>query len=675
MSIDFKFRADASGVTVALKEVNESLQELSAADFAMGLEAVLGLFGKLKGAVGELRQMFSACTQAAAELEAVGTRLGVMLNDAASGDALAAALQRMATNGVVPLQELEQAAAALTQSLSDPAEIAGWVGVFADISAGSKVTAARLAEMTARLQDMGKAEFTELANAGIPIFDALSRVTGKTTEEIVKMSSQGQISTAQLLEAFKLLTAEGEKYHELNAQMSNTTGGSWDTLAASFKEILAEIGGTLNDVIRPTLQWVSGILQEHKGVFVEIVRSVMIFSTIWGGVAAMGVVKQLWSCVSAMVAMNAAGKGLLGIFRSIGKVGWILLITTAVEALMALYDKFFGSDKEGGEVTAPQEDFVAKAREQEERLRAENDAKLAEAARVELEAKRKEALEVLRATESLEAFNEALDRVSDDVREGIDVDAEREAAKVREEQAKAKATWEELQRREKSKDAAEEERRSREKVAAFKGLSEEDQRVYLDGRFAKYGLTGDFSTAEGMRASVEAGRKRAAEVGLMYEWNMLENLLKYVEAFAEAEAQRAEMADTRAAKIRELRVEGKRMELQLAGDEAGLAAFDDEQERKRLSAEYQAAGLSAQEADFYAGQTVARKRKLADAKGEKSGVQLIASSMASVGGGGVALRLGDAQLLVSRKQLGALEAIKEIVSGIAGKATGIPVVS
>lgn len=261
MSIDFKFRADASGVTDALKEVNESMQELSAADFAMGLEAVLGLFGKLKGAVGELGQMFSACTQAAAELEAVGTRLGVMLNDVASGDTLAASLQRMATNGVVPLQE-------------------------------------------------------------------------------------------------------------------------------------------------------------YKGVFVEIVRFAMIFSTIWGGVAAMGVVKQLWSCVSAMVAMNAAGKGLPGIFRAIGKEGWILLITAAVEALMALYDKFFGSDKEGEEVTAPQEDFVAKAREQEERLRAENDAKLAEAARVELDSKRKQTLEVLRATESLEAFNEALNRVSDDVREG-----------------------------------------------------------------------------------------------------------------------------------------------------------------------------------------------------------------------------------------------------------------
>ena len=49
--------------------------------------------------------------------------------------------------------------------------------------------------MTARLEDMGKAEFTELANAGSPIYQALAKATGKTTDEIVKMSSQSKIST------------------------------------------------------------------------------------------------------------------------------------------------------------------------------------------------------------------------------------------------------------------------------------------------------------------------------------------------------------------------------------------------------------------------------------------------------------------------------------------------
>ena len=47
--------------------------------------------------------------------------------------------------------------------------------------------------------------------------------------------------------------------------------------------------------------------------------------------------------------MNTAASGLLGIFKAIGKVGWMLLITGAVEALSFLYDKFFGSDKEDAE--------------------------------------------------------------------------------------------------------------------------------------------------------------------------------------------------------------------------------------------------------------------------------------------------------------------------------------
>ncbi|MBR5185319.1 MAG: phage tail tape measure protein, partial [Akkermansia sp.] len=346
------------------------MQELSTADFAMGMEAVLGLFGKLRNVVGQLGQMFSSCMREAAALEEVGTRLGVMLNDAAAGDALASSLQRMATNGIVPLQELEKAAAALTQSLSDPGEIANWVGVFANISAGSDITADRLAKMTARMQDMGKAELTELANAGIPIFTALAKVTGKTTEEIVKLSSQGKLSTSTLLEAFKELTAEGEKYHDLNATMSNTTGGSWDTLAASFAEIMAEVGESLNNEIRPILQWVSEILQEYKDALSVIIGLVMRIVAVWGGLKALAVAKQLWQCVAALTAMRSVATGVWGVFRSIGKVGWLLVITSAVEALTYLYDKFFGAS---GQAVMPQpvktkpDDFIAQTREQEKR--------------------------------------------------------------------------------------------------------------------------------------------------------------------------------------------------------------------------------------------------------------------------------------------------------------------
>lgn len=49
---------------------------------ALGLDSVLDLFGKLSAAVSNLGSMFSSCMKEAAALKNVGTRLGVMLNNA-----------------------------------------------------------------------------------------------------------------------------------------------------------------------------------------------------------------------------------------------------------------------------------------------------------------------------------------------------------------------------------------------------------------------------------------------------------------------------------------------------------------------------------------------------------------------------------------------------------------
>ena len=125
-------------------------------------------------------------------LEDVSKQLGVMMGSSADGSALAASLQRLATNGVVGMQELQSAAAALIGSFDDPGQIAQWVARFADISAGSKISATRL-------DDMGKAEFTELANAGIPIYQTLAEA-GQVLTGIVRPILQ---ALASLLQEYK----------------------------------------------------------------------------------------------------------------------------------------------------------------------------------------------------------------------------------------------------------------------------------------------------------------------------------------------------------------------------------------------------------------------------------------------------------------------------------------
>lgn len=213
----------------------------------------------------------AALTRPAAELENTAAAIAVMTGSAEDAEELATQLQLMAANGVRGMDELYRAARALTNVYSDTGNIEHWVGVLADIATGTKIPTDRLAEMVARFRDMGKAEFTELANAGVPIFEALARATGKSKEEVIKLQSVvGGITFDQLLAALQSLTVEGGKYHQLNTKMSNTTQGSFDTLKASIEACAAVLGKPINDTLRPILQELSGQLQELRPEMKEI---------------------------------------------------------------------------------------------------------------------------------------------------------------------------------------------------------------------------------------------------------------------------------------------------------------------------------------------------------------------------------------------------------------------
>ncbi len=270
--VNFTIGADGSAFVGSMRKIQDSLNKIG--------QAFMGLQGIAAG----LRTAFSAAMaplQAYGELEDVKTQLGIMLNSEDAAERLTAALQNMATNGVVGMQDLVAAARSLARVLPQES-IATWVGRFADIAAASKVPAERLASMVARLNDMGKAEFTELANAGIPIFEALGEVTGKSAQELQKMSAEGKVGVHDLLAAFELLTDAGGKFHEMNSKMSGTTLGSIATMKAQWGELLAEIGKPIAEGITPVLQEVTEkmravkpVVQEVFGFLVEMVSDVM----------------------------------------------------------------------------------------------------------------------------------------------------------------------------------------------------------------------------------------------------------------------------------------------------------------------------------------------------------------------------------------------------------------
>lgn len=257
---NIKIGADSTAFTKDLKGLESKVVD-SMAKIGNVFMGALGL----KAAAQNIAGAFSAFTAPAAELENVATVLEVMINSREGADRLARSLQHIATNGVVGFDDLFRAARSLTNVFQDDAVITHYIAMLANISAASKIPAERLADMVARMNDMGKVEFTELSNAGIPIIEALADVLGKSRDEVVKLNNEGKIGTRALLEAFGKLTAAGARYHEQNTRQSNTTEGSWDTLKASITECMEALGEPINDSLRPMLQDLSGWVQKNRG--------------------------------------------------------------------------------------------------------------------------------------------------------------------------------------------------------------------------------------------------------------------------------------------------------------------------------------------------------------------------------------------------------------------------
>ena len=423
----------------------------------------MGYATAVRGVVDAL----GALTRPAAELENVATSLGVVMGNAEAAERLTGSLERLATNGVVGFDDLHQAARALTNVFEDDAVISHYVGRLADLAAGSKIPAARLGELVARMEDMGKAELTELSNAGIPVFEALAEVLGKSTEEVIRMSGEGRISCSELLAAFEKLTDAGGRYYQLNASMSNTTAGSWDTLKASITECLAALGRPINDGLRPMLQELATWVQNNKGSIEQLGRGVVNVCTsvhsltiglgvlaarmtgpmvagvrrLQGGLSGLalnlsalrmqiGATPTLWGATWAVMVATTR-TACVAIKATLASTGLGLLVWGIGEAVAWCVEKFSDAEDAARDMGAAAEDAAAATNEALEASRREMEEREA-ASRIETERTRQMEEQARLAKEAADAEAERLKTVSDMARARQDVDFEREMDALRE---------------------------------------------------------------------------------------------------------------------------------------------------------------------------------------------------------------------------------------------------
>jgi tape measure domain-containing protein len=201
--------------------------------------AVLGTIGSAKSAIS-----------LAADLEQTGIAFETMLGSGEAAQALMQELTQFASSTPFEFPGIADAAKKLLAFGVANTDIQGKLKTLGDISAGTGKDLNELAGIYGKIKSRGQLTgetLNQLAEAGVPIYRALSEQLGVAQSEVAGMVSKGAVGFAQVDQALTSLTATGGQFAGLMEKQSRSLGGLWSTLTDNISMTAAGMAQTLID--------------------------------------------------------------------------------------------------------------------------------------------------------------------------------------------------------------------------------------------------------------------------------------------------------------------------------------------------------------------------------------------------------------------------------------------
>lgn len=212
-----------------------------------------GLFSKVSSAiVAAGKQVVSTGVQYNAQLEQYQTALTNMLGSEAEAVALLDEIKQDAaktpfdTAGLVKANELLISTGIDAES-SRRTILA--LGDAVSATGGGNDELSRMAQNLQQIQNAGKAtsaDIKQFAYAGIDVYGILADYTGKTAEEVQKMTVTYDLLSNALISA----ADEGGRYFNSMSTQSETLNGQWSTLKDNATQLAGLMTGDLTDGIK-----------------------------------------------------------------------------------------------------------------------------------------------------------------------------------------------------------------------------------------------------------------------------------------------------------------------------------------------------------------------------------------------------------------------------------------
>jgi tape measure domain-containing protein len=237
------------------KQLNQNLSENinqisnSIDKFGSSLKNTGGKFAPLSLGLGAVGLM---SLKSSANLEALAVQLEILTGSAEKGKKLFEELSKFAAQTPFETPEIVQATRTLLGSNIALEDVVKTTKMLGDVSAGSGGSIKSLAVVFGQVAGMTKLQgqdAMQFISNGIPIWSLLQKTTGKSTDQLRKMGSDGKISFKMVEEALTKATQKNGMYYQATEKLSKTLGGVFSTLKDNVNLTLASLG---DDIVATT---------------------------------------------------------------------------------------------------------------------------------------------------------------------------------------------------------------------------------------------------------------------------------------------------------------------------------------------------------------------------------------------------------------------------------------
>lgn len=636
--------ADASAFSRAINDIRRNTETMAnsitarLARFGQAFNGLGAIGASIKGAAGALGDLGSALVKPAAQMERLELSFEVALGSKTAALDFIQQLNDYASKTPFVLDEITASARDLVMNAGlSQDETMTVIGQLGDIAAMTGARMEDLAQVYAKASNIG---FTneiaeQFETVGFAVRKYIAEIQGISFAEVFEKTSKGEMSIEHLRAAMEKATGAGGAFSGATERLSQTFEGLTSTLQDNITGALREFGREILPAIKPALEKIIELVQTATPAFAQLGEMV---GAMLGDAIQNKLIPATDELILAIPDMLAWFEQLIDTIGEV--VDAVMAIPNAFGAVydavdhfskrvsgMVVYGMSWGSAGEWASRLQYNESDESK-REQRRLARQQKLAGML--ARYEKRADQRrrdaEAADEAAAAERTRTAEEAARREAAARQHLGEVEAEKKRA------ATQKKLMEDNKRAYDAYQRAREEFYAHAQAEAREALSLQERESALreDARSAGIKtLSGD-----AIRARMDA----LAEAGAAEHAKEIEQLQRLLEGWQRLRQAKAEYSEQRAETLGNLRVTSLEA-LGLTREAEQLRR--QEAERKRIS-ELTAQGFSAAEAKKTAAleQRIARLNALQKQQG---GVEWIQNSLASVGGGGVSIRLSSMQ--------------------------------